>query len=191
MFTQHTQRLCTSDFSQHGDLEPKTHHQTPMTCTYGFSRFRHFQNCCNRDGNTIFKYMNYVSIVVATDLEVHFSVLKKGVSQYFCPYSVCTSHWCLVKSFWLKVCIYSHTRGVQLGLGLGFMQTSQVLPHWLNQSFSFWTLPYTQRHCHVRIEKSPNCCYNIRSTQFPRISLYALTLRFVLIEITKVVKPVH
>ncbi len=53
----------------------------------------------------------------------------------------------------------------------------------------FWTLPYTQRHCHVRIEKGPvqNCCYNIRSTQFPRISLYALTLRFVLIEITKVV----
>ncbi len=41
--------------------------------------------------------MNYVPIVVATDLEVHFSVLKKGVSQYFCLYSVCTSHWCLVK----------------------------------------------------------------------------------------------
>ncbi len=45
-------------------------------------------NCCNRDRNTIFKYMNYVPIVVATDLEVHFSVLKKGVSQYFCLYSV-------------------------------------------------------------------------------------------------------
>ncbi len=73
--------------------------------------------------------MNYVPIVVATYLEVHFSVLKKGVSQYFCLYSVCTSHWCLVMSFWLKVCIYSHTRGVKLGLGLGFMQTSQVLPH--------------------------------------------------------------
>ncbi len=70
------------------DLEPKTHHQTPMTCTYGYSHFRHFQNCCNRDGNTIFKYMNYVPIVVATDLEVHFSVLKKGVSQYFSLYSV-------------------------------------------------------------------------------------------------------
>ncbi len=116
---------------------------------------------------------------------------RDSPSQYFCLYSVCTSHWCLVMSFCLKVCIYSHTRGVKLGLGLGFMQTSQVLPHWLNQSFSFWTLSYTQRHCHVRIEKSPNCCYNIRSTQFPRISLYALTLRFVLIEITKVVKPVH
>ncbi len=111
------------------DLEPKTHHQTPMTCTYVFSHFRHFQNYCNRDGNTIFKYMNYVPIVVATYLEVHFSVLKKGVSQYFCLYSVCTSHWCLVMSFWLKVCIYSHTRGVKLGLELGFMQTSQVLPH--------------------------------------------------------------
>ncbi len=74
-----------------------------MTCTYGFSHFRHFQNCCNRDGNTIFKYINYVPIVVATDLEVHFSVLKNGVSQYFCLYSVCTSHWCLVMSFWLNV----------------------------------------------------------------------------------------
>ncbi len=100
-------------------------------------------------------WIMFVPIVVATDLEVHFSVLKKRVSQHFCLYSVCTSHWCLVMSFWLKVCICSHTRGVKLGLGLGFMQTSQVLPHWLNQSFSFWTLPYTQRHCHVRIEKGP------------------------------------
>ncbi len=49
------------------DLEPKTHHQTPMTCTYGFSHVRHLQNCCYRDENTIFKYMNYVSIIVATD----------------------------------------------------------------------------------------------------------------------------
>ncbi len=54
-----------------------------MTYTYGFSHFRHFQNCCNRDGNTIFKYMNYVPIVVATDLEVHFSVLKKGCPNTF------------------------------------------------------------------------------------------------------------
>ncbi len=122
----------------------------PMTCSYGFSHFRHFQNCCNRDGNTIFKYMNYVPIVVATDLEVHFSVLKKGVSQYFCLYSVCISHWCLVMSFWLKVCIYSHTRGVKLGLGLGFMQTSQVLPHWLNQSFLLE--PWLIRRCIVTLE---------------------------------------
>ncbi len=32
--------------------------------------------------------MNYVPIVVATDLEVHFSVLKKGATQYFWQYSV-------------------------------------------------------------------------------------------------------
>ncbi len=36
------------------------------------------------------------------------------------------------------------------------------------------------------------CIYSLHNiTQFPKISLYALTLRFVLIEITKVVKPVH
>ncbi len=42
-------------------------------------------------------------------------------------------------------------------------------------SFLFESLPYTQRHCHVRIEKVsfPNCCHKIRRTQFPRISLYA------------------
>ncbi len=45
----------------------------------------------------------------------------------------------------------------------------------LTQSIIFFLnlVLYTERHCHVRIEKSPNCCYNIRSTQFPRISLYA------------------
>ncbi len=77
--TKSKSQFNTSGVTVNADLEPKTHHQTPMTCTYVYSHFRHFQNCCNRDGNTIFKYMNYVSIVVATDLEVHFSVLKKGV----------------------------------------------------------------------------------------------------------------
>ncbi len=57
-------------------------------------------------------------------------------------------------SFWLKVYIYSHTRGVKLGLGLGFMQTSSSST--LTESIIFfWTLSYTQRHCHVRIEKGP------------------------------------
>ncbi len=96
-----------------------------------------------------------ISISVATVLEV---------SKMTVP--ICTSHWCLVMSFWLKVCIYSHTRGVKLGLGLGFMQTSQVLPHWLNQSFLFGP-------CLIHrgiVMSCPNCCYNIRSTQFPRIS---------------------
>ncbi len=45
------------------DLEPKIHHQTPLTSTYGHSHFKTY----NRGGNTIFKYINYVSIFVATD----------------------------------------------------------------------------------------------------------------------------
>ncbi len=91
----------------------------------------HFQICGNNDGNIIHVFKNCISISVATVLEV---------SKMTEP--ICTSHWCLVMSFWLKVCIYSHTRGV--------------------------------KHCHVRIEKGP-----------------VQTLKFVLIEITKVVKPVH
>ncbi len=70
------------------------------------------------DGNIIHVFKNCISISVATVLEVS----KMTVH-------ICTNHWCLVMSFWLKVCIYSHTRGVKLGLGLGFMQTSQVLPY--------------------------------------------------------------
>ncbi len=46
----------------------------------------------------MFKYMNYVPIFVSS-LEVPFSLLKKGVSQYFCPYNECTSHWFLVMYF--------------------------------------------------------------------------------------------
>ncbi len=79
---------------------------------------RHFQNCGNKDRNIIHLFKNCISISVATVLEA---------SKMTEP--ICTSHWCLVMSFRLKVCIYSHTRGVKLGSGLGFMQTSQVLPH--------------------------------------------------------------
>ncbi len=81
----------------------------------------HFQICGNNDGNIIHVFKNCISISVATVLEV------SKMTEH-----ICTSHWCLVMSFWLKVCIYSHTRGVKLG-----------------------TLSYTQRHCHVRIEKGP------------------------------------
>ncbi len=116
----------TSGVTVNADLEPKTHHQTPMTCTYTkvlghpllLNRKMHFQICGNNDGNIIHVFKNCISISVATVLEM---------SKMTVP--ICTSHWCLVMSFWLKVCIYSHTRGVKLGLGLGFMQTSQVLPH--------------------------------------------------------------
>ncbi len=63
----------------------------------------HFQICGNNNGNIIHVFKFFISISVATVLEV---------SKMTVP--ICTSHWCLVMSFWLKVCIYSHTRGVKL-----------------------------------------------------------------------------
>ncbi len=69
----------TSGVTLNPELEPKTHHQTPMTCAYGYKTLQ-----CTR--NTIFKYINYVSIFVATVLEVHDSVLSKeeGVPIILC-----------------------------------------------------------------------------------------------------------
>ncbi len=55
--------------------------------------FRHFKTVVTEVEIILFKYMNYVSIFVAIVSEVPFSLLKKGVSQYFCPYNECTSHW--------------------------------------------------------------------------------------------------
>ncbi len=78
------------------------------------------------------------------------SKYRKSVSRPACWLSWCSfsrarTDLCLVMSFWLKVCIYSHTRGVKLGLGLGFMQTSQVLPHRLNQSFYIYIYAFSRR----------------------------------------------
>ncbi len=64
-------------------LSQKTHHTEHQWLVNMGTVILDFQNCCNRDGNTIFKYMNYVPIVVVTDLEVHFSVLKKGCPNTF------------------------------------------------------------------------------------------------------------
>ncbi len=58
----------------------------------------------------IFKYMNYVSIVVATDLEVHFSVLKKGCPNTFVyiVYVHVIGDW--VMSFGSRSALQSHQR---------------------------------------------------------------------------------
>ncbi len=55
----------TSAVTLNADSEPKTHHQTPVTCTYGNSHLDTSKTDAT-DGNTIFKYMNYVSIFVGT-----------------------------------------------------------------------------------------------------------------------------
>ncbi len=137
------QTLSQKLITKHQWLVHTLYRQKYWDTTFFITEKMHFQICGNNDGNIIHVFKNCISISVATVLEV---------SKMTEP--ICTSHCCLVMSFWLKVCIYSHTRGVKLGLGLGFMQTSQVLPHWLNQSFLL-ILSYTQRHCHIRIEKGP------------------------------------
>ncbi len=123
--------IYTSGSTLNLDREPKIHYQTPMTCTYGYSHFK----------------------TVVTEGEIQFlrtwiSLLPQFGSAFFSSTEGCPSTfvhimnvqvnvvWCLVVNLWLKVCIQSHTRGVQLGLGLGFLQTSQVLPHWPNPHFS-------------------------------------------------------
>ncbi len=101
-------------------------------CTWVQS-FHSLQNWCNRDGNTMFKYMNYVSIFVGTVWKC-FSLLKKGC-QYFCPYNECkviSVWWWVYGSFKVTPEVFSC-----------FLQTSQVLPHWLNH-FSLILLLYTE-----------------------------------------------
>ncbi len=134
-------QLNTPGVTLNADLEPKTHHQTPMT--YGYSHFK----------------------TVATEVEIQFlsawnmfpsllpqfgsafSLLKKGVSQYFVHIMnvqvIGVWWWFLAQGLHLK----SHQR-CSAGIRTCFLQTSQVLPHWLNHH-SLWFVLYTQRHCHV------------------------------------------
>ncbi len=116
--------------------EPKTHHQTLMTYIWK----KALPNCGNKDGNIIHVLKNVISTSVAT----LWSVWNDCTHMYK---SLVFGDEFLAQGLHLK----SH-RGVQLGLGLVFLQTRQVLPHWLNHHSSL-ILSYTQRHCHVRIEK--------------------------------------
>ncbi len=59
-------QLNTSGVTLNADLEPKSHHQTPVTCTYGYSHFIHFKTLATEVEIQFLKYMNYVSIFVAT-----------------------------------------------------------------------------------------------------------------------------
>ncbi len=68
----------TSGVTLNADLEPKTHHQTPMTCTYGYSHFRHFQNLCNRDGITILEIPELYFHFCCHSFESAFFCSKEG-----------------------------------------------------------------------------------------------------------------
>ncbi len=123
----------TSGVTLNADLEPKAHHQTPMNFTYAWVQsFHTLQNCCNRGGNTIFNYMDFF---VATVWKCLFSLLKKGCVPVFCHimmYKLLVfGDEFLAQGLYLK----SHQKELA-GIRTCFLQTSQVLPHWLNHHFS-------------------------------------------------------
>ncbi len=132
-------------------LWPKINHQTSMTCTYGYSHFMHFKT-------------------VATEVEIQFlntwtSLLPQFGSAFFSS-----------KEGGVPI-LFFHIMNVQdigvwwwiFGSRSAFKVTSEEFSWDYDLAFcrpvkffhtdwiiiSFWTLPYTQRHCHVRIEKGP------------------------------------
>ncbi len=65
--------------------------------------------------------------------------------------------------------VFKVTRDIQLGLGLVFLQTSQVLPHWLNHHFSshFTIHPFIHPSIHLSFYRS------IHSSTHHHLSLHA------------------
>ncbi len=78
----------------------------------------------------------------------------------------------------------SHQRCSAVFLQVKFFHTDWII-------ISLWSLSYTQRHCHVRIEKGSVQTVAIKLEAHNSLEYnYMLEkLRFVLMEITKVVKP--
>ncbi len=67
------------------DLEPKIHHQTPMTCTYVYSHFIHFKT-------------------IATEVEI----------QFLSTLLFCCHSWEVPFSLLKKECQYFHIMNVQV-----------------------------------------------------------------------------
>ncbi len=89
-------QLNTSGVTLNEDLEPKTHHQTPMT--YGYRHFIHFKTVATEvEIQFLSTWIMFPSL--PQFWKCLFSSREKGC-QYFCPHNECTSHWCLVMSLW-------------------------------------------------------------------------------------------
>ncbi len=137
--------------------EPQTHHQWLVHSLYGqkywhpfFRREKALPNCANKDGNII----NVLKHCFPPLLHQFWSVWNDCLHMYKSLVFVdeFVAH---LKSH--QRCSAAFCRPVK------FFHTDWII-------ISLWFLSYTQRHCHVRIEKSPNCWYTIR---FLTISLYA------------------
>ncbi len=79
-------QLNTSGVTLNADLGPKMHQQTPITCTYGIV---HIISYTSKLLQQRWKYIFLVhAFLYCHSLEVPFSLLKKGVTQYFWKYSI-------------------------------------------------------------------------------------------------------
>ncbi len=146
------------DFKWATNSSPNTndlyiHYMDKSTDTPSLEEKNALPNCANKDRNIIHVLKNCIFVSVATVLKCTNDGTHMYKSLVFGDEFV--SH---LKSH--QRCSAAFCRPVK------FFHTDWII-------ISLWFLSYTQRHCHDRIEKGPNCWYKIRSTQFPRISLYA------------------
>ncbi len=97
------------------------HYMDKSTGTPSLEEKKTLPNCGNKDGNIIL-YLNLYFHLCCNSFEM--------------TVSICTSHWCLwwvCGSFKVTPEVFSC-----------FLQTSQVLPHWLNHHFSLILVLYTE-----------------------------------------------
>ncbi len=122
---------------------------TPMTCIYGYSYFIHFKTVTTEvDIQFLSTLIMFPSLL--PQFGSAFFSSKEGGVPLLCK-SLLFGDEFLAQGLHLKS---RNTRSVQLGLGLGFLQTVKFF-HTDSIIISLWSLSYTQRHCHVKIEKSP------------------------------------
>ncbi len=128
-------QLNTSGVTLNADLEPKTHHQTPMTCTFIIWTKVLDTNFFRRE-----KYTSKLATNTFLYLKIVFPSL---LQQFWSVWNDCThmnkslvfGDEFLAQGLYLK----SHQKCSAV-----FLQTSQVLPHWLNHHFSLILVLYTE-----------------------------------------------
>ncbi len=106
--------------------------------------------CGNNDRNIIHGFKNCISISVGTVLECLKWLNHMYKSLVFGDEFLAQGSFTVTPEVlnWIRTWFYAD---------------QSVLPHWLNQSFSFLNLVLTQRHCHVRIERVHKLLLNLEA----------------------------
>ncbi len=125
----------STNLNVYADLEPEIHHKHQWLihmCTV----ISYTSKLLHRKAEI--QFLSTYNYLLPMFGSVLFSS-KKGCPEYFCPYDECTSHWCLVMSFWLKVCILkSHQKclaGIRTWLSADQSSSSTLT----ESSFSLWS----------------------------------------------------